>query len=197
VNGRRRRFGYDYGYSIAHMENLPEQYKRVEHRLKMLDVDWVEFCGYGGCGAPLMLYEMVRDTKAGVGLGDKSCTVTARLARAANIPAYVVATWADRPPEAQAEIDRLNARVLDLTRLYPVTRIRAQQREPIRGETGKFTTAGWFDLIAYAHSSHHAQCAAAAASGDKLANPAWLRAADGRYSKSGLWVPVHPTLPGM
>ena len=58
---RPRTHGYDYAYGIEHMENFPRQYQRIEHRFKLADIDWTEFCGY--CHKPLMLVEMVRDTE--------------------------------------------------------------------------------------------------------------------------------------
>lgn len=186
-----RRFGDDYIYGLEHFERFPSQYKRIEHRFKMADRDWTEFCGY--CHKSLMLVEMFRD-KPGKGddLDDKGVSVTRQLARGVGADAYVMAYLAERPKEVQAEIDRLNTRILDLTRRWPITRFRAQLLEPRRGPVVTYDYPDdWWELVALQHSAHHYECETArykaARSGERLANPAWLARAKARHP--GLWSP--------
>lgn len=177
---RPRRHGYDYAYGLEHSERFPEQYKRIEHRFKLADVDWCEFCGY--CHRPLMLCEMVRDTRKGIDLNDKSTTVIGRLARGAGIPAYAIGVYVYRPPEVQAEMDRLNSQVLELTRQWPVTRINAQLRTPLpRSRVETYSTGQWWELVALRHSEHHQQCEKALRSREQLASPAWLATAQTKH----------------
>lgn len=187
---RPRTHGYDYAYGIAHMENFPRQYARIEHRFKLADIDWTEFCGY--CHKPLMLVEMVRDTEAGIDIRDKSATVTGHLARGASIPAYALGVYVDRPREVQAEIDELNRRVLDITRQWPITRFRAQLRVPHRGKVITCDPAEWWELVVLCHGEHHLECPKARLAGERLANPDWLRRAGSRHG--ALYVPDQPML---
>lgn len=188
---RPRTHGYDYAYGIGHMENFPRQYERIEHRFKLADIDWTEFCGY--CHKPLMLVEMVRDPARGIDLNDKSATVTGHLARGAGIPAYVLGVHVDRPPEVQARIDDLNRQVLELTRQWPIARFRAQLRVPHRGTVVTCDDPSeWWEIVALCHSEHHLECPRALAARERLANPAWLNRAMRRHG--GLYVPVQPML---
>lgn len=189
---RPRTFGYDHAYGIEHRERFPEQYERLEHRFASADIDWTEFCGYSRCRRPLILIEMYRDTERGQDLNDKSATVTGRLARGVCVPAYVIGVWVRRPREVQDQIDALNAQVLELTRQYPITRIRAQLRVPHRGPVVAYEPGKWWELIALHHSWHHAECPEARRSGEVLASPEWLRATARRHP--GLWVPPQPPL---
>jgi hypothetical protein len=187
---RPRRHGNDYAYGLEHSERFPEQYQRIEHRFKLADVDWCEFCGY--CHRPVMLCEMRRDTEKGIDLNDKSTTVIGHLARGANIPAYALGVYIYRPREVQAELDQLNARILELTRKWPITRIRAQVRTPHRGEVIPYDPTQWWDLVALQHSDHHQDCAKAQQSRERLASPAWLASAPERHR--GLYAAPHPLL---
>jgi hypothetical protein len=187
---RPRRHGTDYAYGIEHSEQFPEQYRRIEHRFKLADIDWCEFCGY--CHKPVMLCEMVRDTEKGIDLNDKATTVIGHLARGVSIPAYAIGVYIRRPAEIQAEIDQLNARILDLTRQWPITRIRAQMRQPHRSKVREYDTGNWWELVAGRHSEHHQACERALASSDRLASPAWLARTQQKHR--GLWVPVQPHL---
>jgi hypothetical protein len=187
---RPRRHGNDYAYGLEHSERFPEQYKRIEHRFKLADIDWCEFCGY--CHKPVMLCEMVRDTERGEDLNDKSTTVIGHLARAAGIPAYALGVYVYRPPAVQAEIDQLTARILDLTRQWPITTIRAQLRKPHRSYVAGYTPDKWWELVALRHSEHHQDCAKAQRSSERLASPAWLTRAQKEHQ--GLWVPTQPSL---
>jgi hypothetical protein len=182
---RPRRFGHDYAYGLEHYERFPEQYERMEHRFKLADVDWCEFCGY--CHSPVMLCEMWRDRSKPVDLNDKSTTVMGRLARGAGIPVYLVGVYTYRPPEVQAEIDRLNARVLELTRQWPMTRIRAQERTAGRSEVAGYVPSEWWEVVAGRHSEHHLVCEDAQRSGERLANPHWLEAVQQRHRR--IWTP--------
>ena len=188
---RPRRHGYDFAYGIEHSERFPEQYKRIEHRFKLADIDWCEFCGY--CHRPLVLCEMVRDTRKGIDLSDKSTTVIGRLARGAGIPAYALGVYVYRPHEVQAELDRLNSRILELTRQWPVTRINAQLRVPHRSAVETYSSAQWWELIALCHSEHHQHCTKALATRERLASPAWLVTAQARHRS--LWTDPQPMLP--
>lgn len=187
---RPRTHGTDYAYGIEHMENFPRQYQRIEHRFKLADIDWTEFCGY--CHRPLMLVEMRRDTETGVDINDKSSTVTGHLARGVGIPAYALGVYVDRPSEVQAEIDRLNKRVIELTRQYPITRFQAQLRVPRRGEVKRLEPSEWWEIVTLLHSEHHIDCRKARESGERLANHAWI--AKARKTHSGLWTPEQPML---
>lgn len=184
---RPRRFGEDYVYGLNHFERFPSQYKRIEHRFKMADRDWTEFCGY--CHRSLMLVEMFRDRPGkGVDLSDKGVSVTRQLARGVGANAYVMAYLTERPKEVQSEIDTLNARILDLTRQWPITRFRAQLLEPYRGPAVTYDDPeDWWELVAFQHSDHHRECAKALRSGERLANPAWLAAVATRHTN--LWIP--------
>lgn len=190
--GRRRRHGHDYVYGIEHLEEFPEQYERIEHRFKLADTDWNEFCGY--CHTPHTLIEMYRDTPQGQDLSDKGVTVTRRLAQGVNAHAYVMAYLTERPPEVQREIDQLNQRVLELTRQYPIKRFRAQLVTPHRSRVETYTPDEWWSLIVLRHSEHHLQCRVAQRSGEQLANPAWMKWQRHKHSRSGLYVPPQPTL---
>lgn len=182
---RPRRFGHDYVYGLDHFERFPQQYKRIEHRFKMADVDWTEFCGY--CHWPHTLVEMYRDTPNGQDLRDKGVTVARRLARGVGAHAYVMAYLTERPPEVKDQIDKLNDQVLELSRQWPITRVRAQLVEPHRSKVETYSADEWWGLIALRHSTHHRDCSAARRSGERLANPAWT---DERQRKhAGLWVP--------
>jgi len=184
---RPRRFGHDYVYGLEHFERFPKQYERLaEHRFKMADVDWTEFCGY--CHWPHTLVEMVRD-KPGRGrdLTDKGVTVTRRLARGVGAHAYVMAYLTERPADVQSEIDRLNTTVIDLSRQWPITRFRAQLLEPHRSKVFAYTPDKWWGLIALRHADHHYHCSAALRSGQQLANPEWVAWAQRQHA--GLWVP--------
>lgn len=188
---RPRRHGNDYAYGLEHFERFPEQYKRIEHRFKLADIDWCEFCGY--CHKPLMLNEMVRDTEKGIDLSDKATTVIGHLARGASIPAYALGVYIYRPPDVQAEMEQLTARILDLTRQWPITRIRAQLRQPHRSGVETYdSTEKWWELVALRHSEHHQDCAKAQRSHERLGSPAWLANAQARHR--GLWVPTQPPL---
>lgn len=198
---RRRTHGHDYLYGIEHAERFPEQYKRIEHRFKMADVDWTEFCGYGRCHRPLMLVEMYRDTPGGQDLSDKGVTVTRHLATGVHVPAYVMAYLTDRPPEVEAEIKRLNDRVLQLHRQHTITRVRAQQIAPPAGDRSRtpeeYSLSEWWELVALRHSEHHQECAVARRSGERHASSAWLMRATQRHGGAGLWTPGQPVLAGM
>jgi hypothetical protein len=187
---RPRRHGNDYAYGIEHSERFPEQYQRIEHRFKLADIDWCEFCGY--CHKPVTLIEMVRDKQQPVDLADKSTTVIGHLAQGVSIPAYVIGVYIERPAEVQAEIDQLTARILDLARQWPITRIRAQMRVPHRGPIQAYTPSQWWELVALRHSEHHELCPSARRSREVLANPAWRASAPARHR--GLWVPSQPPL---
>jgi hypothetical protein len=187
---RPRTHGQDYAYGIEHMENFPRQYQRIEHRFKLADIDWTEFCGY--CHKPLMLVEMRKDTEAGLDINDKSSTVTGHLARGAGIPAYALGVYVDRPREVQAEIDQLNKRVLELTRQWPITKFQAQLRTPHRGSVERLEPAEWWEIVALTHSEHHVDCRKALASGEKLAAAAWRQRMAREHSN--LYVPVQPML---
>lgn len=191
---RPRRHGQDYIYGLQHFERFPEQYERIQHRFKMADIDWTEFCGYPRCSRPIMLVEMFRDTQRGQNLSDKGVTVTRQLARGVNAHAYVMAYLTERPPEAQREIDQLNTRILDITRQFPIKRFRAQLLEPHRGGIVEYTPDEWWTLVALRHSEHHVTCPAARRSRERQANPEWIDWAASRNSKSGLWVPPQPML---
>lgn len=189
---RPRRFGEDYVYGLNHFERFPTQYKRIEHRFKMADRDWTEFCGY--CHRSLMLVEMFRDKPGnGVDLSDKGVSVTRQLARGVGADAYVMAYLTERPKDVQSEIDQLNTRILDLTRQWPITRFRAQLLEPHRGEAVTYDDPeDWWELVALQHSEHHRECDKAIRSRERLANPAWLQRAQARHRE--LWVPSQEPL---
>jgi hypothetical protein len=190
---RPRRYGHDYAYGLQHFERFPEQYKRLSHRFAMADVDWTEFCGYERCRKPLMLVEMFRDSERGIDLSDKGVSVVRQLAKGVGAAAYVMAYFAIRPRGVQTEIDALNRRVLDLTRQWPITRLRAQRLDPKRGRVFTYTPDEWWELVALSHSEHHHHgCSWARRSSEQLANPAWLAAAQGRQA---LWVPPQQELP--
>lgn len=187
---RPRRFGHDYIYGLDHFERFPEQYRRLEHRFKLADVDWNEFCGY--CHRPHTLVEMFRDSQRGQDLRDKGVTVTRALARGVGAHAYVMAYLAERPPDVQSQIDRLNTAVIDMTRQWPITRFRAQLVEPHRGKVFTYNADEWWSLIALRHSDHHLTCRAARSSRERLANPEWVTRAAERHA--GLWSPSQPAL---
>lgn len=193
---RRRRFGHDYIYGIEHFEHFPEQYKRVAHRFAMADIDWCEFCGYTGCRKPVMFEEMFRDSVNGLDLSDKGVTVTRHIAKATGTPAYVVAYLTERPREVTAEIDRLNTRVLDLTRQWPIVRFRAQQISPKRGPTVTYTPGEWWALVVLRHSEHHRECPLAKRSGEQHASPAWMNRAQLYNRRVGLWSQTQLMLDG-
>ena len=195
--GRRRRHGNDYIYSIEHLERFPEQYERIAHRTKLADVDWTEFCGYSRCHRPVMLVEMFRDTPRGLDLSDKGVTVTRYLANGVDVPAYVMAYLTERPKQVQDEIDRLNQRVLELTRSYPIVRYRAQLIHPERSRTQEYDPGDWWSLVVLAHSEHHQRCPDARQSRERLANPAWLEAQRRRHGTRKLWVPRQEALAGL
>lgn len=150
---RPRRFGEDYAYGLEHFARLPELYVRVGHRFDQADRDWTEFCHW--CKMPLALIEMVHDK--GQDLADKGVSVTRRLAVGVGVNAYLMAWRTDRPPEVQAEIDRLNTRVIDLTRQWPITGFRAQLLTP-RGPVESYTAEKWWELVAIWHREHHQYC---------------------------------------
>lgn len=154
---RPRTYGYDYAYGIAHAEQFPRRYGPVGD-FKVIDIDWAEFCAW--CGKPVMVYEMTRDTaEDSTGAGTKPATVTSYLAARAGIPAYTLGVYVSRPPGVQAELDRLNTRILSLTRQYPLTRLCAQQRVPSVSGVITYEPDEWWELIAICHSEHYANCA--------------------------------------
>jgi len=189
---RPRTFGNDYIYGIEHLERFPEQYKRIEHRFKLADIDWCEFCGY--CHRPIMICEMraeKKETKPDA-LNDKPTTVMGHLARGVGIPVYAVGVYTYRPPEVQAEIDRLNAQVLQLTRQYPITRIRAQERtRPRRSIVATYETSEWWEVVTGRHSEHHQLCEPAQQRArsvrERPANPQWVSRMQRKHH--GLWTP--------
>lgn len=186
MNGRPRRFGEDYGYGIAHLERFPEQYQRAQHRFSLANVDWAEYCDF--CKHVLMIGEMYK----GGYLGDKSTEVMENLAAPHRIPVYAFTPVFHRPPEVQAEIDRLNTAVLKLTRKYPLIRVNAQLRaagQP-RGEIKAYAAEKWWEIIVAIHSAHHQQCRKARESGDRLASREWVAAA----RKRGIWPEQPPPL---
>lgn len=191
---RPRRFGHDYIYGIEHFEHFPSQYDRLAHRFKLADVDWFEFCGYPRCSRPHTMIEMFKDTLRGQDLADKGVSVTRQLARGVNAYAYVMAYLTERPRAVQDEIDKLNARVIELTRAWPITRFRAQLLEPYRGKIITCTPNEWWELMAIRHSDHHETCGEAQRSADELASPAWLARARERQRRTGLWVPTQEPL---
>lgn len=193
---RPRKFGHDYVYGLDHFERFPEQYRRLEHRFSMADIDWCEFCGYARCRKVVGLFEMFRDRPDGIDLSDKATTVIRHLARGVNAPAYVVAYLTERPADVQAEIDKLNARVLELTRRWPITRFRARLIEPRFGPAIAYTAEQWWELVAALHSEHHLECEMARRSRETLANPSWLLNAQSRHGRAGLWAPSQPVLFG-
>lgn len=187
----RRRFVDDPTYGIEHFERFPEQYKRIEHRFKLADIDWIEFCGY--CYKPITNVEMFRDSERGHDLSDKGVSVTRRMAHGVGIDAYVMAYWVPRPAEVQQEIDQLGSRILELARQYPIQRCRAQRIEPQpRSRVETYSPERWWELVALWHSTHHQRCLKAQSSSEKLANPEWMKHAQG--SHSGLWVPPQEPL---
>lgn len=181
---RPRRYGCDYAYGIEHSERFPEQYRRIEHRFKMADIDWCEFCGY--CHRPIMLCEMYNGRDD---LNDKSTTVIGRLAKAAAIPAYAIGVSIYRPQDVQDEIDQLNRRILELTRKHPITQINAQLRVPYRSGVQEYKPEDWWELVAGRHSEHHQTCRPAQVTSrsvrERLANQQWVTWAQRKHGE--LW----------
>lgn len=151
---RSRRYGEDLTYAEWHRTALPEKYGRVGHRIDMADRDWTEYCHY--CKTPLALIEEVRDR--GQDLLDKGVTVTRNLAAALNRPGYLMAWRSERPPEVDAEINALHARIRELEAAWPIVEftIRPLTRKDQR--LIKVTPDEWLEHLLIIHREHHGVC---------------------------------------
>lgn len=144
----------DLTYSAAHRHALPELYQRNGHRAAAADRDWTEFCHY--CWEPLGIFEEVRDR--GQDLADKQTGVTARLAERAGLPAGLIAWRNERPPEVQAQINRLHAELRELEGAYPITGFTARALRPERGRFEEVTPKEHWRRIMLLHAEHWARC---------------------------------------
>jgi hypothetical protein len=161
-----------YAYGVAHLQRFPEQYKRLEHRFKLADIDWCEFCGY--CHRPVTLCEMYR----GGDLNDKSTTVMSHLARG-EMPVYAFTPRFEWPPGVEQELDQISKHALGLVQQSRLTEVSAQRRvSHRRGGVETMHPDKWWEAVAFEHGKHHQSCAPARAGSravrEELANPAWL-----------------------
>ena len=146
----------DLTYSAAHRAALPALYGRIGHRADACDRDWTEYCHF--CQVPLLIGEEVRDR--GQNLADKSWRVTGRLAQMAGLPAWLIAWRTDRPPDVQAQMDRLAAQLRRLEAAWPITGFTDRVLCPRPGPFQDFTPRQHWRRIALLHASHEAACPA-------------------------------------
>lgn len=151
---RTRRFREDLTYAETHRNYLPELYCRIGHRIDQADRDWTEYCHW--CKEPLVIVEEVRDV--GQDLNDKATTVTRKLAKRASTDAYLMGWHVNRPPDVQAEIERLGRRISELEQAYPIDRIKAKKLWPERTSLVEFTLDEWFKQVYLWHRNHHRFC---------------------------------------
>ena len=151
-------------YAEFHRYGLPHLYKRIGHRLHFGDRDWTEICGY--CSEPLALFEEVLDR--GQNLNDKATTWTRKLARRSNLPAYLIAPKVSRPVSVQKEIDRLQARVLDLQVAYPIVKLTAKSLYPEAGKLVEYSPRDWLHHLWVMHREHHLTCDVARRYGEEV-----------------------------
>lgn len=186
---RSRRFLDDVVYSEEHRHWLPELYVRIGHRIDVADRDWTEFCHH--CKEPLAIIEQVRDV--GQDITDKATTVTRKLAERADVPAFLMAWTVERPPEVQAEIDALAARVMALQTAYPIIRFRVLQIHPpgSRRQAQIVEPRDYWRHVLLLHRDHHRLCSRAAVNGEIPVDGQRLDDAKG---KSRIWLPIQRSM---
>ena len=145
----------DLTYAEQHRHEFPEFFGRhLGHRFHQADRDWTESCC--ACREPLMLVEEQRGGPGFKDPLDKGLTITRRLAERANVEAWQVVWFSDRPIEVQNEIAHLGRRISQLEALHPIKHfeVRAIRRFTPR-KMVPLTTRQWWDWVALRHRDHH------------------------------------------
>jgi len=166
---RPQKYLIDPTYGLLHRHELPQLWRRRGHRFDMVDRDWTEYCHH--CREPLALFEELRDN--GYDLTDKATTVTERLASKSTPMQAVLFAWrVERPPEVQADIDRLSRQLLQLYKSAPgrLVSVRAQRLTPERGPIVSLEPNQWWEWVAATHADHHRRCDKARRNGENPVN---------------------------
>jgi hypothetical protein len=144
----------DLTYAQEHRHALPEFFGRIGHRFHQADRDWTETCC--ACREPLLLVEEQHGGPGRRKPTDKGTGITRRLAERANVQAWQVVVYSDRPKAVQDEIDRLGRRISQLEAEYPITHFDARRIwRPSPARMIRLTPRQWWDWIALHHRHHH------------------------------------------
>lgn len=111
-------------------------HRTLPHSVTMIDVDGLEYCQR--CRAPLAVIETARD----VGQAVKPATVLRRLAKAANVPAYVLLYTVDEGAEQRE--DWVNC----------IRSFRARRAHPDETEYRQMTPLQMAQLLVRIHTQH-------------------------------------------
>lgn len=185
---RHRKYGEDLAVAQWHRNALEEFYGRLGHRLSMADRDWTEFCKF--CHRTLCIWEEIRDR--GQALGEKSTSITEKLAKAAHCPAWLVAAKIDRPPEVELEIAQHWDRLMELYEAYQPVSFSVRTLYPLKGSFRSLTPREFAKEILILHRDHHRTCKRAQQSpGLPPVDTARLQTAK---NGSTLWMPTQELL---